>query len=88
MMIRVIEMKTESDDVSIEEIRQLSDETSLRDIYDSVKDLAMTEAKNAMLYTEGRTKYLLEMGENEEGLPHASIYIDKIIERQIFATRN
>ena len=84
----MIRVKAESDDVSIEEIRQLSDEMSLRDIYDSVKDLAMTEAKNAMLYTEGRTRYLVEMGKNEEGLPHASMYIDKIIERQIFATRN
>jgi len=87
-MVRIIGMTALEDDVAIDEMVTLSEDVSLRDIYDFVKDIAMSEANNAMLNTQGRTRYLVEMGENEEGLPHASMYINNVIERQIFATRN
>lgn len=86
-MVRIIGMTALEDDVAIDEMVTLSEDVSLRDIYDFVKDIAMTEANNVMLNTQGRTRYLVEMGENEEGLPHASMYINNVIERQIFATR-
>lgn len=86
-MVRIIGMTALEDDVAIDEMVTLSEDVSLRDIYDFVKDIAMTEANNVMLNTQGRRRYLVEMGENEEGLPHASMYINNVIERQIFATR-
>lgn len=86
-MVRIIGMTALEDDVAIDEMVTLSEDVSLRDIYDFVKDIAMTEANNVMLNTQGRRRYLVEMGENEEDLPHASMYINNVIERQIFATR-
>lgn len=86
-MVRIIGMTALKDDVAIDEMVTLSEDVSLRDIYDFVKDIAMTEANNVMLNTQGRRRYLVEMGENEEDLPHASMYINNVIERQIFATR-
>lgn len=86
-MVRIIGMTALEDDVAIDEMVTLSEDVSLRDIYDFVKDIAMTEANlAARLNTQGRRRYLVEMGENEEGLPHASMYINNVIERQIFAT--
>lgn len=86
-MIRIIGMQALHDDVAIDEMVTLSDNMPLRDVYAMVKDLAVTEAETVLFNTQGRTQYLVEMGENEEGLPHASMYINNIIERQIFATR-
>jgi len=85
-MIKVIRMTSVDDDVAIEVLAELPDECGwtrlgLVGIYETVKRFAMSTADNIQ-------KPLVEMSENEQGLPHASIYYqNNVIEQQIFATR-
>lgn len=86
-MISVVRMTALEDDVAIDTLVSFTDETHLKDLYKYVKDFAVSRAEEMVLDTQGRTKPLVEMGENGQGLPHASIYINNIIEQQVFATR-
>jgi hypothetical protein len=80
-MIKVIRMTSVDDDVAIEVLTQLPEETSVRSIYDMIKGHATLNANNIQ-------KSLVEMSENDQGLPHASIYHqNNVIEQQIFASR-
>lgn len=80
-MIKVIRMSSVDDDVAIEILVQLSEETSLGSVYNTVKGFAISTANDVQ-------KSLVEMSENDQGLPHASIYYqNNIIDQQIFASR-
>lgn len=80
-MVKVIRMTSVDHDVAIEVLAELSEETSLRSIYDMIKGHATLNANNIQ-------KSLVEMSENDQGLPHASIYCqNNVIEQQIFASR-
>jgi len=77
-MISVIRMSRVPDDVVIDEISLFEDSIKLKHLYNFVKVCATAHAKE---YSNA----LVEMGEYL-GLPHASIYVENVIEHQIFAT--
>lgn len=86
-MINVIYMTAQPDDVSIDTISTFSDDAEMRIIHKYVKDFATSRAEGMILESQGRVKPSVEISENEEGLPHASIYVDNRIEQQVFATK-
>jgi hypothetical protein len=86
-MISVIEMTACENDVDIKTQTKFQDDADVREIYNHIKNYCMGVAEHVMLSTQGRTNYLVEMSDNDEGLPHASIYDSGVITKQVFATR-
>jgi len=87
-MIEVIDLTLCDGDIDSSVRLKATDDSDIRGLYNYVKERAMDAAECVMLNTQGRRMYVVEMGENAEGLPCASMYINNTIERQIFATRN
>lgn len=82
-MISIIQMSAASDDVSIDRCVEFSEDISLHDLYNYVKRFALLLVETSK---QNGKKLLVDMGSQEEGLPHASIYEDDVIVHQVFAT--
>lgn len=81
-MISVIQMSALPDDVSIDTCTEFSEDITLLDLYNYVK-------QSALAIVQGNDeKMIVDMGSQEEGLPHASIYVEDRIMHQVFATYN
>lgn len=79
-MISVIQMSALPDDVSIDTCAEFSEDITLLDLYNYVK-------QSALAIVQGNDeKMIVDMGSQEEGLPHASIYVEDRIMHQVFAT--
>lgn len=83
-MISVIRMSALPDDVYIDVRAEFSDDVPLRELYNYVKQYALVLMESMRDREYGRM--LIDMGSQEEGLPHASVYVDDRIEHQVFAT--
>lgn len=79
-MIEIIDLELCDGDISSSVRLKVTSDSDVRGLYQYVKERALDVAENG--------NYLVEMGENAEGLPCASMYINNVIERQIFATRD
>lgn len=82
-MIEIIDLELCDGDISSAVRLRATEDSDVRGLYQYVKERAVDAAETA----QGQKMYLVEMGENAEGLPCASMYINNVIERQIFATR-
>lgn len=97
MSIQIIHMAQVPKDVSIDVVGtfNLGDEypsvDNIHALYDTIKNRAIQHVRRAIKENEfvGRQhfNYIVEMEENDEGLPTANIFKDGAIDEKFFATR-
>lgn len=86
--ITIMQMSTTPDDVFITPLKSVRDFSGdLRALYSTVKDMAISFARNEDLHARNdKSKTLVEMRRNEEGLPTACVYQDGTITNKFFGT--
>ncbi|HIG58244.1 MAG TPA: hypothetical protein EYQ21_02420 [Flavobacteriales bacterium] len=92
MTIQIMHMSHVPRDVSIDVVGDWDLELGdIRVLYDLIKNRAIQHVRHTInegINCRKRFDYIVEMEENNEGLPTANIFRDGVIDEKFFATRS
>lgn len=86
-MIQVLHISSYANDVSVEQLKQFTEDSDIRAIYNYVKAIAVEEAQFTMLSTQGRKMMTVEMVEDYNGYPCAELWFDEKVDQKIFCAK-